>query len=52
MKLSGEGQDGGYEKVQRVLGQWNRLPRAVGTAPSIQSSRRVWTTLSDIGFEF
>jgi len=30
----------------------HRLPRAVGTAPSCHSSRCVWTTISDIGFEF
>jgi len=31
---------------------WNRLPRAVGMALSWQSSRSIWTALSDIGFEF
>jgi len=30
---------------------WNRLPRAVGTAPSCWSSRSVWTSLSGIGFQ-
>ena len=31
---------------------WNRLSRAVVVAPSCQSSRSIWTVLSDIGFEF
>ena len=31
---------------------WNRLPRTVVMAPSCQSSRSVWTTLSDVGFGF
>ena len=37
--LSGEGQDGGWGKVlhQKVMGPWNRLPRAVGAVPGCQS---------------
>lgn len=31
---------------------WNRLPTAVGIAPSCQSSRSVWTAFSDKGFDF
>ena len=38
--------------TERVVGHWNRLPGAVGTAPSCQSSRSVWIILSDVGFEF
>jgi len=30
---------------------WNRLPRALGTIPSYQSSRSIWTVLSDIRLE-
>lgn len=33
------------------MGPWNKLPRAMGTAPSCQSSKSVWTPLSDIEFE-
>ena len=35
-------------------GQWacSRLPRAVVVMPSCQSSRSIWTVLSDIGFDF
>lgn len=41
------------EKVlhQMVVRPWKRLPRAVLRAPSCQSSRNIWTVLSDIGFE-
>ena len=35
-----------------VVRHQNRLPRAVDTAQSCQSSVRVWITLSDTGFEF
>jgi len=37
---------------QRVVGPWNRFPRAVGMAPGCWSSRDVWTMLLDIEFEF
>jgi len=44
----------GVRKRLFTRGQWawNRLPRAVVTAPGCQSSRRIWTTHSGIGFEF
>jgi len=35
-----------------VIGHWNRLPRAVVTAPGCQSSKSIWTILLDMGFEF
>jgi len=31
---------------------WNRYIRAVVMAPSCWSSKRIWTMLLDIGFEF
>ena len=37
---------------ERVVRHWNRLLRAVLTAPSCPSSRSVWTVRSDTGFEF
>lgn len=41
------------EKGSSLRGRraWNRLLRAVGTGPSCQSSKTVWTTLTDIRFE-
>ena len=41
------------EKVlhQRVVGHWNKLPRAVGMSPNCWSSRSVWTML-EIWFGF
>ena len=50
MELSGEGQLGVRERGC-TTGQWawNRLHRAVGTAPS---SGSIWTALSDIGIEY
>ena len=38
--------------TQRVLGHWDRLPRAVVTALSLQSTRSVWTMLSDTWSKF
>ena len=37
---------------KRVMRPWNRLPRAVGMAPSCPSSRNIWKMLSDVGFGF
>ena len=37
---------------QRMVKSWNRLPRAVDTAPRYHSSRSIWTVLSDTEFEF
>jgi len=50
--VSGEGQLGVRERVCTRGWAWNGLPRAVGMAPSCWSSRSVWTTLSDTGFDF
>ena len=47
-----EGQVGDWNEVLHQRGHWHRLPRAEVTAPSCQSSRSVWTMLSDIPFEF
>jgi len=44
--VSGKGQLGARDRVcTRGWWAWNRLPRAVGMAPS--ASRNVWTVLSD-----
>ena len=53
MELSGEGQLGIRGRFC-IRGEWawNRLPRAVGTALSCRSSRRIWTVLSEVGFDF
>lgn len=50
---SGEGQVG-LRKRFFTRGQraWNRLPRAIITAPSCQRSVSDQTTLSDVGFRF
>lgn len=37
---------------QCIFQHWNRLLRAVAAVPSCQSSRSIWTMLSDMGFEF
>ena len=53
MDLSGEGHLGVRDRVYtRGQWAWNGLPRAVGTAPSCQSSRSVWTLLSDLRLNF
>lgn len=38
--------------TERVVGHWNRLPGAVGTAPSCWSTRSIWSALSDVGSDF
>jgi len=37
---------------QRVVGTWHRLPRAVVKTATCWKSGSMWTTLSDIEFEF
>lgn len=42
----------GKTLTERVAGCWSRLPEAVVTAPSCQSSTSIWVVLSGIGFSF
>ena len=50
---SGESQVGVRKRFcTRGQWAWNWLSRAVIVALSCQSSRSIWTTLSDMGFEF
>ena len=43
---------GGLMAAYRGWWAWNRLSRAVVMSPNCRSSRSIWTTLSDIGFDF